>query len=110
MGHISFDNLVNISKNDVVRNMPNNIKSSNSICRHCQHGKQTKVRFNTKEHSTSKPLELVHTDLYGPIRTRSLQGEYYFILFIDDYTRMTWVYFPKEKIRIINNLKCSNHS
>ena len=108
MGHISFDNLVNISKNDVVRNMPNNIKSSNSICRHCQHGKQTKVRFNTKEHSTSKPLELVHTDLYGPIRTRSLQGEYYFILFIDDYTRMTWVSFLKQIYEAFKQLLISN--
>jgi hypothetical protein len=42
-----------------------------------------------KEYSTSKPLELVHTDLFGPTRTKNIQGEYYFILFIDDYTRMT---------------------
>jgi hypothetical protein len=50
-----------------------------------------------KEYSTSKPLELVHTNLCGPTRTKCIQGEYYFILFIDDYTGMTWVCFNKEK-------------
>lgn len=112
-GHISFNSLVNISKTKVVRNMPNIIKSSNFVCRHCQHGKHTKVRFKTKEHSISKPLELVHTDFYGPTRTnfygptrtKSLQGEYYFILFIDDNTRMTWVSFVKEKSKGFEQFK-----
>ncbi|KAL5570519.1 hypothetical protein UlMin_027094 [Ulmus minor] len=38
-----------------------------------------------------KPLELVHTDVCGPIRTPSNYQKRYFILFIDDYTRMTWL-------------------
>jgi hypothetical protein len=42
-------------------------------------------------------LELVHTDLCGPMQTRSLGGAYYFLLFIDDYTRFTWVYFLRKK-------------
>ena len=46
---------------------------------------------------TSHPLEIIHTNIYGPTRTKILQGEYYFMLFIDDYTRMTWVTFLKEK-------------
>ena len=97
MGNLSFDNLVKVSKKGVVRNLPRIIKPPNSVCRHCQHGKQTKASFKIKEHTTSKPLELVHTDLCGPTRTKRFQGEYYFMLFIDDYTRMTWVTFLKEK-------------
>ena len=58
-------------------------------CKHCQHGKQTKVEFKTKEYSTTNPLEIVHTDLCGPMRTKGLEGELYFMLLIDDYTRMT---------------------
>lgn len=42
-------------------------------------------------------LELVHTDLCGPIRTTSLSGNKYFILFVDDLTRMTWIYFLSRK-------------
>jgi hypothetical protein len=105
MGHIGFDNLIKVGKKEVVRDMPKIIKPSNSVCRHFQHGKQTRVRFKTKEYSTSKPLELVHTDLCGPTRTKSMQGEHYFILFIDDYTRMNWVYFLKEKSEAFKKFK-----
>jgi hypothetical protein len=97
MGHTFFYNLVKVSNKGAMRGMPKIIKPSNLVCKHCQHGKQTKVRFKMKEYSTSKPLELVHTELCYPIRTKSIPGEYYFILFIDDYTRMTWVCFLKEK-------------
>ena len=97
MGHIHFDNLVKISKKQAVREMPDITKPTNTMCKHCQHGKQTKVLFKTKEYSTTKPLELVHTDLCGPTRTKGLDGEQYFMLLIDDYTRMTWVCFLKKK-------------
>lgn len=42
-------------------------------------------------------LELVHTDICGPMQTRSLGGAYYFLLFVDDCTRFSWVYFLSKK-------------
>ena len=45
-------------------------------------------------------LELVHTDVCGPMRTPSQDKNMYFILFIDDYTRMTWVYFMRQKLEV----------
>ena len=42
-------------------------------------------------------LDLVHTDVCGPMQTRSLGGAFYFLLFIDDCTRYTWVYFLRRK-------------
>ena len=50
-----------------------------------------------KEGSSSKPLELVHTDLCGPSRKNSPRGEEYFILFIDDFSRMCWIGLLKHK-------------
>lgn len=97
MGLINFDNFIKVSNMGAIRNLPKIIKPPNSVCRHCQHGKQTKARFKIKEHTTSKPLEIVHTNLCGPSMTKSLQGEYYFMLLIDYYTRMTWLTFLKEK-------------
>ena len=97
LGHINFDNMVKVSKLGAVRNLPKITKPLNPICKHCQLGKQTRVWFKTKEHSITKPLELVHTDLCGPMRTESLQGDSYFMLFIDDFTTMCWVSFLKEK-------------
>ena len=54
---------------------------------------------------TSHPLEIVHTDPYGPTRTTIRQGEHYFMLIIDDYTRMTWVTFLKEKSEAFEKFK-----
>jgi hypothetical protein len=97
MGHINFDNLVKLSKTQVVRYIPRISKPTNIICKPCQHRKQTRVSFKNKEYSTSNPLELVHTNLCRKARTQNLKGESYFMLLIDDYTRMTWVTFLKEK-------------
>jgi transposase InsO family protein len=52
-----------------------------------------------------KPLELVYTYLCGPTRTQILQGENYFMFFIDDYSRMTWVTFLKEKSEVFEKFK-----
>ena len=54
---------------------------------------------------TSHPLEIIHTDLCGPIRTKSMQGDRYFMFLIDDYTRMTWVAFLKEKSEAFEKFK-----
>ena len=54
---------------------------------------------------TSHPLEIIHTDLCGPTRTKIMHGDHYFMLLIDDYTRMTWLAFPKEKSEAFENLK-----
>ena len=97
MGNIHFGNLIKINKHQAVREMPEIKKPKNSICEPCQHGKQTRVEFKTKEHSTTRPLEFVHTDLCGRTRSKGLSGEEYFMLLIDDFTRMTWVFLLKKK-------------
>jgi hypothetical protein len=56
MGHMHFDNLVKVSKREAVREMPQITKPTNTLCKHCQQGKQTKTRFKSKEYSTTKPL------------------------------------------------------
>ena len=86
-----------VSKNQDVREFPKIVKPLNSVCKHFQHGKRTKFIFKVKGHTTSQPLEIVRTNICGPTSTNSLQGEYYCMLLIDDYTRMTWVTFLKEK-------------
>ena len=86
VGKLNFDNIVKIINKGTVRNLPNIINPPNYVCGHCIHGKQTKSSFNIQKHTTSHPLEIIHTDLCGPTRTKIFQGEYYFMLLIDDYT------------------------
>ena len=73
LGHLSFDNLAKISAKKDVRDMRKIVAPLNVVCKHCQHGKQTRANFKKKEHMTSHPLEIVHTDLCGPTKTKSMQ-------------------------------------
>jgi len=60
------------------------------LCEACQKGKQTKSTFKPLNViSTSKPLELLHIDLFGSSRTISLGGNYYGLVIVDDYSRLT---------------------
>ena len=47
-----------------------------------------------------KKLQLIHTDIAGPQRTPSLKGSLYYVAFIDDCTRMRWIYFLKHKSKV----------
>jgi transposase InsO family protein len=50
-------------------------------------------------------MEIVHTDLVGPTTKKVLKGEKYFILLVDDYTRMTAVFFLENKSEAFENFK-----
>jgi transposase InsO family protein len=105
MGHMHFDNLVKVRKREAVIEMPQIMKTTNTLCKHCQQGKKTKTRFKSKEYSTTKALEIVHNDLVGPTTTKGLKGERYFMLLVDDYTRMSAVCFLKNKSEDFENFK-----
>ena len=81
----------------MVQGLPE-INTEVDTCESCIIGKQHKKSF-PKEVSwrESVLLELIHTDISGPMKTPSLGNQSYFLIFIDDFSRMTWVYFLKEK-------------
>jgi hypothetical protein len=53
----------------------------------------------------TRPLEIVHTDLVGPTKTKGLKGEKLFLLLFDYYTRITVVFFLKNKSEAFENFK-----
>ena len=72
--------------------------ASPEVCPACIEGKQHQI-FNrwVPASRAEAPLALLHSDPCGPFRTASIAGEKYFVLFVDDYTRMTWVHFLRTK-------------
>ena len=69
----------------------------------CQLGKKHKSPFpKDGAWRATRKLELVHIDVCGPMKTRSMDGNKYLILFIDDFLRMTWVYFMREKSQVFS--------
>ncbi|KAL6311801.1 hypothetical protein AAG906_020910 [Vitis piasezkii] len=51
------------------------------------------------------PLELIHSDVFGPVKQASLSGMKYMVTFIDDFSRYVWVYFMKEKSETFSKFK-----
>ncbi|KAH9792991.1 Integrase catalytic domain-containing protein [Citrus sinensis] len=98
LSHASMDLISKMFKNDLVKGLPKISFQKDRICEACQFGKQIKTSFKSKNHvSTSKPLQLLHIDLFGPSRYASLSGKYYAFVIVDDYSRYTWVLFLANK-------------
>jgi hypothetical protein len=68
------------------------------VCEPCLMGKQHRHNIpKTRTSSSSRPLELVHSDLCGPFPKPSMTGSRYMLTFIDDYSRHCWVFFLATK-------------
>ena len=90
--------MVKIRKLRRVRGIPCLKKPNVGLCKNCQIGKMGKTGFKSQNYQSKYVLEIVHTDLCGPIGIESYSGEKIFILFIDDYSRMMSVMYLKEKL------------
>jgi len=98
LGHVSFDHFSRIGSQDVVKGIPKLKFEKDHICEACQFEKQTKTSFNLiKDIISTCPLGLMHMDLFGPTRTKSLGGTCYVYVLIDDYSRYIWVFFLEHK-------------
>jgi transposase InsO family protein len=74
------------------------IEKLERICEGCIFGKQHRESFPVgKSYREKYPLEIVHSDICGPMQTTSIGGSSYFLTFIDDFSRKTWIYFLKHK-------------
>ena len=104
-GHLSASTLQQASKDGLVDGLPS-ISASSSICQACLRGKQTRLPFPQEAtHRASKPLELVHSDLCGPMTAESLGGALYMMVIVDDFSRYIWVYFLKSKDQTFSYFK-----
>ncbi|PKU66893.1 Retrovirus-related Pol polyprotein from transposon TNT 1-94 [Dendrobium catenatum] len=69
------------------------ISTSTSFqCDSCNVAKSHKLSFTSNEMKTSQPFALVHSDVWGPAPCSSLSGYNYYVLFVHDYSRFSWIY------------------
>ena len=90
--------MIKISKLQRGRGIPSLKKPNMGLCKNCPIGKMGKTSFKSKNYHSEEVLELVHTNLCGPIGIENYSGENFFILFVDDYSRMMTVMHLKRKI------------
>lgn len=77
---------------------PNKFSNKTSIqCEVCTLAKHHRASYPVSNHHSSTIFELVHTDVWGPTKTASHFGFRYFISFIDDFSRTTWLYLMKSR-------------
>ena len=98
MGHLGEDNIRKLAR--MVEGMGIKVGTSVGVCEACVKGKQTRQPSHKPAARAKEPLELVHSDLCGPITPTTFGGTKYYVLFIDDYTRMTNIYPLKGKTTV----------
>ena len=103
LSHMSEKGLMVLAKKNLLSGMKNGCLKR---CVHCLAGKQTRVSFKRVPHPR-KPgiLDMVHSDVCGPMKTRTLSGALYFVTFIDDHSRKIWVYMLKSKDQVVDVFK-----
>jgi hypothetical protein len=63
------------------------------FCEHYVYGKQKRIIFlKVRKEKKSGKLEIVHTYVWGLAHVSSIGGSHYYVTFIDDATKKTWVY------------------
>ena len=73
-------------------------------CDACLSSKSHRLPYSKSTHQTSRPLELIHSNLWGPSPITSHLGNRHYVLFIDNFTRYTWLYPLKLKSDVLSVL------
>ena len=72
---------------------------------HCIYGTQNRVRFASSFTRAKGILEIIHSDVFGPVFVPSLGKFVYYVSFIDDLSRKTWIYFLRKKYEVFSKFK-----
>ena len=102
--HIGEKGLQILHGKGMVEGMSNSSLDFN-FCENCVYGKQNQVCFPSGSKRGKQILELVHNDVFGPVKVPSLGKFVYYVPFIDDFSRNTWIYFLKKKSKVFDRYK-----
>lgn len=94
LGHPSSDKLKLLSG---TLSMPKNSSLVESHCPVCPLAKQKRLSFESHNHMSSSPFDLIHLDVWGPFKRESVEGYKYFLTIVNDHTRVTWIYMLRNK-------------
>jgi transposase InsO family protein len=91
-------NLAKLQKDEHILGLTNVVFYKDRLCSACQAGKQVGAHHPAKNIlSSSRPLKLLHMDLFGLIAYISIGGNKYGLVIVDDFSRFTWAFFLQDK-------------
>nr|GEU43108.1 copia protein [Tanacetum cinerariifolium] len=98
LSYLNFNTLNQLAKQGLVRGLPKLKFKKDHLCSACSLGKTKKHSHKPKAQDTNQEkLNLLHLDLYGPMRVETINGSKYILVIVDDYSRFTWVKFLRLK-------------
>jgi hypothetical protein len=105
IGHVNFQSLYHMTTRGLVCGVPH-VPHVKRICESCILGKHHRDKFPKRRTTeTKRILELVHTDICGPLPVTSRNHNRYILTFVDDFSRKCWLYFLSEKSQTLDKFK-----
>ena len=100
LGHPSFGYLKHLFPDLFSNTMHSNFK-----CNTCILAKSHRVSYPVSMNKSAIPFALIHSDVWGPSPITTSSGHRWFVIFVDDCTRMTWLYLLKHKDEVFDVFK-----
>nr|GFA32881.1 ribonuclease H-like domain-containing protein [Tanacetum cinerariifolium] len=108
LSHLNFATINNLVKNNLVRGLLKMKFEKDHLCSTCEQGKiHRKYHKSKTDFASNKTLYLLHMDLYGLMRVKSINEKRYVLVVVDDFSRYIWLFFLHSKDEL---LKSSFHS
>jgi transposase InsO family protein len=101
--HINYQALPFLRR--MVEGIPKLKSTHEGICKGCALGKNIKKPFPISNNRSKEILDIIHSDVCGPMPVGSLGGSLYYVIFIDDYSRKTWLYLLKTKDEVFSKFQ-----
>ena len=102
LGHANERRIHAMVDQDLIKGLE---KEPFSKCESCLEGKMTKRSFRSKGNRAKEVLELIHTDVCGPMSTEARGGFRYFVTFTDDYSKIGYIYLMRYKSETFDKFK-----
>jgi hypothetical protein len=88
LGHVSIQKLRSLISSGFM----SQVKHVSVDCVSCQLAKQPALSFNNNDSFSHASFDLIHSNIWGPSPTATVGGSKYFVIFVDDFSRYTWIY------------------
>ncbi|KAJ9545279.1 hypothetical protein OSB04_024986 [Centaurea solstitialis] len=97
--HQNFKDMNKLVSRRLVSGLPKTRLSKDTLCPACEQGKMKRSSHPPKMETNCKsPLDMIHMDLCGPMRVESLGRKKYMLVFVDEFSRYTWLQFLRDKL------------
>ena len=106
ISHINLLKLKGMQSKGVVIELPTfTEKEMAGVCEACQFGKQHRQPFPKERNVSKGTLYVVHLDVWGPAQMATFSGSRYYVTFIGDFSRHTWIYPMRQKSEVLRHFQ-----